>query len=181
MSTDATAGDVAACLQGMRNRAEGAAMPFSPALCIELSQADVPALLGALEAVLALHQPGRVLILGRLCRKHEAHRHFSITSTEVEGVRDCPDCEATILTSCTGCGGGLSFDHCPARKAISAALIGDRVAEPPAVHYGTDDGAGSTHRGSVASCTHPDCESVARADPVTAAVLTNAHILRRDV
>jgi hypothetical protein len=24
-------------------------------------------------------------------------------------------------------------------------------------HYGTDDGAGSLHRGQRADCTHPDC------------------------
>jgi hypothetical protein len=84
---------------------------------------------GAVEAVLARHQPGRAMIVGSLCGKHEAHRHFSITSTEAADVRGCPDCTAHVFTSCTGCVTGASFDHCPDRKAIRAALLGEEGTE----------------------------------------------------
>ena len=39
---------------------------------------SLPRLIKALNAVLAKHQPGRVLITGALCPRHENHRHFSI-------------------------------------------------------------------------------------------------------
>jgi hypothetical protein len=88
------------------------------------SAGDVPRLLAAVEAVLAQHQPGRVLITGALCPRHENHRHFSITGTEAASVRDCPDCAAAVWTSCAGCGPQMPLDSCPARTAISAALLG---------------------------------------------------------
>ena len=84
-----------------------------------------PALLAAVEAVLAHHQPGRVLITGALCPRHENHRRFSITGTEAASVRDCPDCAAAVWTSCAGCGPQMPLDSCPARTAISAALLGE--------------------------------------------------------
>lgn len=82
------------------------------------------ALLGAVEAVLKRHQPGHLVLVGKLCGKHEAHRHFSITRTEADDVRACPDCTGGVFTSCTGCAFGASFDHCPDRLAISSALLG---------------------------------------------------------
>ena len=92
---------------------------------------DLPVLLGdwgqaleALAAVLALHQPGRVMILGKLCRKHEDYRHFSISATEADEVGQCPACMATVYVSCTGCGVPRPLDDCPDRRAISAALTG---------------------------------------------------------
>lgn len=86
------------------------------------SQEDVPRLVAAIEAVLAPHQPGRVQILGHLCKHHENHRYFSITSTEADHVRACPDCTATVYTSCAGCGIGMSVDECPVREAITREL-----------------------------------------------------------
>ena len=82
-----------------------------------------PRLLAAVEAVLAQHQPGRVLITGALCPRHENHRHFSITGTEAASVRDCPDCAASVWTSCAGCPPQMPLDSCPVRSAISAALM----------------------------------------------------------
>ena len=79
----------------------------------------------AAAAVLANHQPGPVVILGRLCRRHENHRHFSITRTEADDVRACPDCTASVYTSCTGCNPQVSVDTCPDRLAITRALNGD--------------------------------------------------------
>ena len=76
----------------------------------------------AVEAVLAQHQPGRVVVLGALCSRHEAHRHFSITSTEAADVTACQDCAATVYVYCTGCGPSASLDSCPARTAISREL-----------------------------------------------------------
>lgn len=90
---------------------------------------SLPRLLKALNAVLAQHQPGRVLITGALCPRHENHRHFSITGTEAASVRDCPDCAAAVWTSCAGCGPQMPLDSCPARTAISAALLGGENAD----------------------------------------------------
>jgi hypothetical protein len=81
-----------------------------------------PRLLAALDAVLKLHQPGRVTILGALCKRHENHRHFSITRTEADDVRACPDCVARVYISCAGCGPQVSVDACPVRAAITAEL-----------------------------------------------------------
>lgn len=83
------------------------------------------ALVAALEAVLARHVPGRVMIMGSLCAKHEAHRHFSISITEANDVRDCPDCGAAVLTTCTGC--GAVYGHCPDLRAIRRELLVDDV------------------------------------------------------
>ena len=82
----------------------------------------------ALEAVLAPHQPGRRVVFGSTCKRHEAHRHFSITSAEADDVRACPDCSATVYTSCTGCVTGVSVDACPVRLAITAALTGKEAS-----------------------------------------------------
>jgi hypothetical protein len=79
-------------------------------------------LLAAAEAVLKLHGPGRVTILGALCKRHENYRFFSITSTEADAVRACRDCAVTVYSSCTGCGPQMDVDACPTRAAITAAL-----------------------------------------------------------
>jgi hypothetical protein len=91
----------------------------------------MPLLLGAVERVLELHQPGRIRVFGYTCEHHEAHRFFSITATEAQAVRDCPACKATVYHSCTGCGTGVSVDACPVREAITAALTGAQPAGPP--------------------------------------------------
>lgn len=85
---------------------------------------DVPRLLTAVDAVLAPHQPGPFTIIGKLCKRHESHRYFSITRTEAAGVRDCADCTASLYTSCAGCGQYVSLDSCPVRSPILAALTG---------------------------------------------------------
>lgn len=85
---------------------------------------DIPRLVAAIEAALKPHQPGRVTIYGNLCKLHENHRHFSITRTEADDVRACPDCAATVYPSCTGCGPHVSADACPVREAITTALAG---------------------------------------------------------
>lgn len=90
---------------------------------------DVRLLLKAVEAVLAPHQPGRRVVFGSTCERHEAHRHFSITATEADDVRACPDCTATVYTSCAGCGVGMSVDECPVREAITSALAGKEAGD----------------------------------------------------
>ena len=111
MTTDATAGDVAACLQGMRNRAEGAAMPFSPPLCIELSQADVPALLGVVEAVVALADEWRQKGLALGAR---------IVTEDMDGAR-------AGFAMCTA----QAYENCASatRMAIAAALPGRKATD----------------------------------------------------
>jgi hypothetical protein len=84
----------------------------------------LPLAIGALERLLADHQPGRIVILGSLCRRHANYRHFSITATEAEDVRACLLCAATAHASCTGCGGQVSADACPVRGAITRELTG---------------------------------------------------------
>jgi hypothetical protein len=84
--------------------------------------ADEARLVAAVEKVLEPHRPGRVTILGALCGRHENHRHFSITRTEAEGIRSCPDCKATVYTSCAGCGPQVSAEECRVRAAITAEL-----------------------------------------------------------
>jgi hypothetical protein len=91
-----------------------------------IREVHVPALLAAVEGVLAQHQPGRAVILGALCTRHEAHRHFSITSAEAADVMACPDCAAAVYVSCTGCGPQVPLDSCPARVIISRELSGKR-------------------------------------------------------
>lgn len=67
-----------------------------------------------------------------------------------------PDVAAALTTAGQYVAGGMS--HLGA-LALAAADRGD-------VHYGTDDGAGSTHRGSRAECAHPDCaQPPPRAEP----------------
>ena len=102
---------------------------YNPAL---LRNEDVPRLLAAVEGVLALHQRGRSVILGALCPRHKSHRYFSITRTEAADVVACQACEATVYDSCTGCGPQMwqmSLGSCPARTAISAALLGEEKAD----------------------------------------------------
>lgn len=84
----------------------------------------MPRLLGAVSDLLKPHQPGRRVVSGATCDRHEAHRHFSITEVEAAGVRSCPDCKATVYTSCAGCGPGVSFDACPVRVTVARRLNG---------------------------------------------------------
>jgi hypothetical protein len=83
---------------------------------------DFGRLLAATEAVAALHQPGRFVVLGAVCKEHEAYPNFSITSTEAQHLKDCPDCPATVSVSCT-CG-YPDLDRCPHRAAITDELLG---------------------------------------------------------
>lgn len=82
----------------------------------------VPRLLAAVGRVLALHQRGRFVVLGAVCKDHEAYPNFSITSTEAQHLKDCPDCPATVSVSCT-CG-YPDLDRCPHRVAITDELLG---------------------------------------------------------
>ena len=154
---DAPADPVAATLADARHGFD-AALDWRTGPNVGLQQANAErgfALLGALEAVLARHQPGRVMILGSLCREHEAHRHFSITSTEADAVTYCPACMATVYVSCAGCGVPVPLDQCPDRRAISAGLLGkDRADRADAI--GSQGAIGSRMRGSSVDPT-PDC------------------------
>jgi hypothetical protein len=83
---------------------------------------DLRKALAAVEAVLALHQPGWTVVLGAVCHDHEAFRHFSITAAEADRCRACPACEATVSVACT-CG-YVDAERCPHRQAIAAGLLG---------------------------------------------------------
>ena len=122
--------DLVATLAGIRERS-AAALEFPMSgfaedsiRCCTQSAMDVPLLLGAVERLLEDHRPGRIVIYGSLCRHHENHRYFSITSTEADDVRACPDCTATVYASCTGCGPQVSADACPVRATIGRGLAG---------------------------------------------------------
>ena len=84
-----------------------------------------PRLFAAVQKVLAQHQPGRTVVTGALCPRHENHRHFSITGTEAASVRDCPDCAAAVWTSCAGCAPQMPLESCPARTVIIGELLGE--------------------------------------------------------
>jgi hypothetical protein len=90
---------------------------------IAAARSYVPVLLAAVEAVLALHQPGPFVLLGALCKDHAVCRDFSITSNEADRVRACPDCSATVRVSCT-CG-YPDIERCPHREAITAKLLSE--------------------------------------------------------
>ena len=111
---------VAACLAQIRQHGSSGKY-YNPAL---LRNEDVPRLLAAVEAVLELHRPGKIVIFGAVCDRHEAHRHFSITALEAADVVACPDCAASVYDSCAGCGPQVRLDQCVTRVAISAALLG---------------------------------------------------------
>ena len=84
---------------------------------------SLPALLGAVEALLKPHQPGRIALTGRVCSRHADYCYFSITSAEAAEVQTCQDCAAIVYISCAGCN-GASLDNCPTRRAITTALTG---------------------------------------------------------
>ncbi len=86
---------------------------------------DVPRLLAALDAVLKPHQPGRFVVFGSVCKRHENHPHFSITAAEAAHVQDCQDCTATVYRSCAGCGSQVPVEQCPVRNAIATAMSGE--------------------------------------------------------
>jgi hypothetical protein len=99
--------------------------PYSPEQVVgrnAASAADVPRLLAVADAVLDLHKPGRVTIVGALCPEHENHRFFSITRTEAADVAACPDCAGAVYETCAGCGTSARLDRCPTREAVSRAL-----------------------------------------------------------
>lgn len=107
--------------RGYENGAHGArAARLSDAAAI-----DVPRLLAALDAVLKPHQPGRIVVFGSVCKRHENYCYFSITSTEAADVQACPDCTATVYVSCAGCGLQVSLDRCPVRNGIARELLGE--------------------------------------------------------
>ena len=99
--------------------------PAAEAYWAYFTPARITSLLAAIEAVLELHQPGRIKVFGYTCKSHEQHRFFSITSTEAGDVRACGQCTATVYNACTGCGPQVSVDACPVREAVTTALTGD--------------------------------------------------------
>jgi hypothetical protein len=126
------AGDFADLLEGQMGGVRERMLAAEPALLrgadwnAAKSATDVPHLLAAVEAVLDMHRPGHIKLLGSVCQDHEAFPHFSITSTEADRVRACAACAATVCVTCT-CG-YVEFDRCPHRAAISSAIL------PSAVH-----------------------------------------------
>lgn len=120
-----TSQDLETALAGVRSRDQGTS--------------DAPWLLAAVEAALAIHQPGRYVLLGHLCARHENHRLFSITSTEVVDVSACSRCTAGVLRPCTGCGGYTPFEQCPTRQAIGRGLLHQPAGPVPQVLVVTPD------------------------------------------
>jgi len=86
---------------------------------------QVPRLLAAVEAALARHEPGPVTIVGRLCKRHDSYRYFSISAAESADVEACPACQAAVWVSCAGCGRPTPLESCPTRAAIERALTGE--------------------------------------------------------
>jgi hypothetical protein len=118
---------LAAELAGIRDRAAQITGDHDPADCIgdlggPCSGHDAERLADVAEAVLALHQRSRFVLLGALCKGHAVCRDFSITSNEADHVGDCPDCSATVSVSCT-CG-YPDLERCPHRLAIARELLG---------------------------------------------------------
>ena len=97
-------------------------------LAIKAAREDVPRLLAVVDAVLKPHQPGRIIISGALCARHENHRYFSITQREAEDVIACAACPAAVYTSCTGCSAPTPYASCPVRQAITRELTGGEKA-----------------------------------------------------
>jgi len=130
---------VTAYLAGVRRRDEGWHIPFSPARCCELSQADVPRLLAAVEAARALHQP--FSIYDECEHDHTEADVASLAAVDAGEFLTCAD--SLIYVICAGCCLGRSagygqtqdcadeHDHgegrpiCPTHAAISAALLGE--------------------------------------------------------
>lgn len=84
--------------------------------------------LTALEALAKPHQPGRHVVFGDVCQRHEYHPYFSITALEAADVKACPDCKATVYVSCAGCGPQVSLDACPVRQTITRELTGEETS-----------------------------------------------------
>ena len=111
-----------------RNEAYIEQMCFTEWTVAHMPSGDLRRTVKALEAVLALHQPGPVAVLGHLCPGHENHRYFSITRAEAADVAACPDCTASVYDTCTGCGSKARLDQCPVRRAVAAALNPQEVS-----------------------------------------------------
>lgn len=83
---------------------------------------DVPRLLAALDAVLALHQPEPVKWTD-VCT---AHLSFTTTMAEEE---ECPACQVITYTACTRCRNAddepARLEDCEVREAITRELTGE--------------------------------------------------------
>lgn len=86
---------------------------------------DLARLLAGYYVLLKAHQPGRFVIAGSVCKRHESHPHFSITAAEAADVQACAACKATVYRQCTGC--TAPVDQCAIRSAIAAALAGEET------------------------------------------------------
>jgi hypothetical protein len=130
-------GPLSSALEEIRERSERPLGPTAMALPISSpavqglleSAADVPRLLAALDAVLKPHQPGRFVISGALCVRHENHRYFSITQPEADEVIACEACPAAVYISCDGCGPDVPFTSCRTRRRITRALLGEEAPD----------------------------------------------------
>jgi hypothetical protein len=119
------AGDPAAALAGIRERY---AERIKTTISLGADPVDSARSIAALDAVLELHGPGPITILGSgsLCRRHESSRFFSITTAEADAIRACPDCAAATWVSCAGCGPSVDVDECPTRAVIARELTAER-------------------------------------------------------
>jgi hypothetical protein len=99
---------------------------YGPAAMETAAYEDVPRLLAAVDAVLALHQEGPYSLRGALCREHDNYRHFSITSDEASDeasrVAACTDCQVTVKRMCSCRDAEWP---CANRRAITRALTGE--------------------------------------------------------
>jgi hypothetical protein len=141
---DPLAGELAAITDRAANELEKWLLNPEPSGGIHMSAHDVPRLLKAVDAVLARHQPGPVLILGALCHQHEDYRYFSITAPEAATIAACPDCAATVCKSCSGCdkdeqqwceSDGFCWP-CPTYRIIAGALTGEDTPTRPLTDAG---------------------------------------------
>jgi hypothetical protein len=110
----ATLGEPGAAYRSLIGRAQGLD-----------SAADVPRLLGAVEAVLARHQPKTVTVR-QLCLRH-ASGGWDGVRTVGQQFGACPDCTEREQVTCTGCDpicpDDNAWEKCPERAAITRELL----------------------------------------------------------
>lgn len=117
------ADDLSAALAEIRERAASALDPEAMNLvrtyrAVE-SAGDVPRLLAALDAVLALHAPRTDVLYGRSCITHRPLKPVPdcVLCTQDQSRQVCPECRDEFSDP-------VPFQDCRARSAALAALTG---------------------------------------------------------
>jgi hypothetical protein len=118
------ADDLAAGLAAIRNRQK---IAYASPRAMAESGADVPRLLSAVEAVLALHQPeGEVIYTS--CAAHVITGPSGRDPLRFDKMAECPDCQRRRIVVCGHCDCSHDEWPCPTVRAIAKALLGEAVA-----------------------------------------------------